>query len=449
MGLLHSHWMRSLRAYALLVSALVMTLGSRRLGVAADRLTTRTLYRALPLRLQHWLRDSGTLGVAVDAATLASSAVALPLRPSALVELIAATSVQFKSLSVPYGPLPQHRLDIFDASSRHAADADSAPVLLFVHGGAWGSGSRFIYRLCGRRLDREGFTTCVVGYRRYPTADIAQQVDDICRAIAWAEARPEWAGRPLCVLGHSSGAHVSMLAAMQRARGVAPRGDDADAGPSADRLRALVGLAGVYDIAKHYEFESKRCVHEVSPMKPAAGGPERFDSVSPALVARGLSPAEAARMPRVLLVHGTEDTTVPWTASAQMHAALCAAGAPAPECLLLEDGGHADVVVQLSGLAEEPWYACRAPAPAPTGSAVPPGMSATWLRPVLAHARAPGTAFESLRPRSATRSKMAEAEPTSSKLPAAGGGAPGGSDSRGQAGQPAAGRQGPAPRSRL
>jgi hypothetical protein len=46
-------------------------------------------------------------------------------------------------------------------------------------------------------------------------------------------------------------------------------------------------LASPYDIAAHYEFESKRSVgfihgvHEISSMKPAMLGPGKFDQYSP------------------------------------------------------------------------------------------------------------------------------------------------------------------------
>ena len=37
-----------------------------------------------------------------------------------------------------------------------------------------------------------------------------------------------------------------------------------------DRITFFVGLAGVYDVEKHYLFEATRGLHEVSPMGAAA-----------------------------------------------------------------------------------------------------------------------------------------------------------------------------------
>jgi acetyl esterase/lipase len=49
-------------------------------------------------------------------------------------------------------------------------------VLVFVHGGAWGSGSKFMYRLIGHRFDALGFVAVVVGYRKYPYGTADSQV---------------------------------------------------------------------------------------------------------------------------------------------------------------------------------------------------------------------------------------------------------------------------------
>lgn len=44
------------------------------------------------------------------------------------------------------------------------------------------------------------------------------------------------------------------------------------------------GLAGVYNIAAHYEHQSKRGVEDVNTMARAMYGPKRFDRFSPTLI---------------------------------------------------------------------------------------------------------------------------------------------------------------------
>jgi hypothetical protein len=54
-------------------------------------------------------------------------------------------------------------------------------------------------------------------------------------------------------------------------------------------------MAGVYDLTKHFSYETQRSVQELSTMKRAAGGKAGFPSVSPAvIVARALREAAPA-----------------------------------------------------------------------------------------------------------------------------------------------------------
>ncbi len=54
-------------------------------------------------------------------------------------------------------------------------------------------------------------------------------------------------------------------------------------------------MAGVYDLTKHFSYETQRSVQELSTMKRAAGGEAGFPSVSPAVIVaralRGAAPA--------------------------------------------------------------------------------------------------------------------------------------------------------------
>lgn len=291
----------------------------------------RALHRVLPLRLQHGLRDSGALGALVDSATLVTAAMALSSRPKVAWRLATATSRG--ALGVAYGPLGEHRMDVF-----HAGASDTTPLIVFIHGGAWGSGSRLIYRLFGLRLADEGCVCAVVGYRRYPQTRMEGLLSDVERALEWLRGREDWRRRKVVVVGHSSGAHLAVLLSLRRALQGQP--------PLAD---TVCGLCGVYDIGPHYDFEAGRGVHEVSPMKPCAGGPEQWDAHSPRKVCRHLSGEHVRLLPRMVLAHGREDATVPWTSTALMADALADAGAGnLVECAVVDRVGHADVVTELS-----------------------------------------------------------------------------------------------------
>jgi acetyl esterase/lipase len=88
-----------------------------------------------------------------------------------------------------YGPHPSHKLEIVSAvtdsssasSSISSSSSSSTPVqpartLVFVHGGAWGSGKPWMYRLLADRLTTVGYTVVLVGYRTWPDGTTDDQV---------------------------------------------------------------------------------------------------------------------------------------------------------------------------------------------------------------------------------------------------------------------------------
>ncbi|XP_021346751.1 uncharacterized protein LOC110446102 isoform X2 [Mizuhopecten yessoensis] len=66
-------------------------------------------------------------------------------------------------------------------------------------------------------------------------------------------------------------------------------------------IKAVVGLAGVYDISDHFEHEYMRGVEDVSKMTRAMYGDEHFDRFSPSSLVRTLS--SSVNLPPVTLIH--------------------------------------------------------------------------------------------------------------------------------------------------
>jgi acetyl esterase/lipase len=173
-----------------------------------------------------------------------------------------------RKYGLEYGSHPRQTLDIMsthrikdEATPLSAAGRPPplSPVLLFIHGGAWGSGSKELYRLFTQQMDEQlGFVTFVINYRVYPDADASSQIADLSLAVDWvSQHAPTWGGDPqrITLMGHSSGAHCASLYILQQL---------AKSGKLRVHIHGFIGLAGVYDIAEHYEFEAARGVHEVS-----------------------------------------------------------------------------------------------------------------------------------------------------------------------------------------
>jgi acetyl esterase/lipase len=114
------------------------------------------------------------------------------------------------AIAIPYGPAPLQRLDLYAQAGLAAA-----PTLLFVHGGAWGSGDkRDVYALPDYAR-RHGFLLASAGYRLAIGAGKA--AEDVSAAIAWLLANAARYGgdpRRLFVAGHSAGGHLAALVAI-------------------------------------------------------------------------------------------------------------------------------------------------------------------------------------------------------------------------------------------
>jgi acetyl esterase/lipase len=126
-----------------------------------------------------------------------------------------ASDIAYVAASAPDFDTNRHRLDVYEPAQEAAAPR---PVVLFIHGGSWNSGSKddFIYKAIGRRLAKQGFVGVVISYRLSPQALVPQQADDCARALAWTVANiKDYGGDParIVLMGHSAGGGLAALLA--------------------------------------------------------------------------------------------------------------------------------------------------------------------------------------------------------------------------------------------
>jgi len=122
--------------------------------------------------------------------------------------------VAYVAASAPDFDTKRHRLDIYQPTKAAAP----RPVVLFIHGGSWDSGSKddILYKAIGRRLAKNGFVGVVMSYRLAPQVHVPQQADDCARALAWTVAHiSAYGGDParLVLMGHSAGGGLAALLA--------------------------------------------------------------------------------------------------------------------------------------------------------------------------------------------------------------------------------------------
>ncbi len=140
---------------------------------------------------------------------------------------------------IPYGDDPRQKLDVYGppGASRH-----SLPVVVFFYGGGWDSGSKADYGWAAQALAARGFLVILPDYRLVPQVVFPAFIEDAAQATARAAAiADDYGGDPgrLAVAGHSAGAHLAMMIALDR------RYMEAAGRPGL--IKAAAGLAGPYE----------------------------------------------------------------------------------------------------------------------------------------------------------------------------------------------------------
>lgn len=101
-----------------------------------------------------------------------------------------------------FGPDPLQTYDLY-------ADRGSGPILLFVHGGGWSRGERSMVSELPAYAARHGLTLASTSYRLAPAVSARESALDVAAAVA--DLKRRLPGRPIFLLGHSAGAHLSAL----------------------------------------------------------------------------------------------------------------------------------------------------------------------------------------------------------------------------------------------
>lgn len=213
---------------------------------------------------------------------------------AALAALSAAAPAAAEPATVAYGSLPRQQLDIYVPGP---AVSKKYRVIVFVHGGAWKYGSKERYRFIGQALAARGYIAVLPNYRLHPEGRFPGFVHDAAKAVAWVMANIARYGgdaKDIWLMGHSAGAHISALVALDRRylRRAAP----AIKAPHRV-LRGVIGLAGPYV----FEVSRLRLLQQV------------FGHHTPARETQPITYARiksAGRRPVLLLLNGANDRLV-------------------------------------------------------------------------------------------------------------------------------------------
>jgi arylformamidase len=140
-------------------------------------------------------------------------------------------------LGVPFGHTLAEHVDVYPAG-------ESAPVLIYVHGGFWCLRTSKEFGFVARGPVSRGVATVVTNYDLCPRVTIDEIVRQTRAAVAWAHKNAaSFGGDPgrIHVAGHSAGGHlVAMLLATDW---------EDEYGLPGDIIKGATVISGLYDLA--------------------------------------------------------------------------------------------------------------------------------------------------------------------------------------------------------
>jgi acetyl esterase/lipase len=228
----------------------------------------------------------------------------------------------------------KHRLDLF-----LPAGAEQVPVLMWIHGGGWQMGDRWLFASVGRRFAEAGIGFAAISYRLSPEVRHPAHVQDCAAAFAWLHAHvAEYGGDParLFVSGQSAGGHLTALLALD------PRYLRALAVP-AGAIQGAIAMSGVYEIPALPAHTAG-----MAAMFPAAFGsePEACRAASPVAHVGNLACP-------MLVITETEDPGIIRANMRALRTAAEKAGEQGIEFVDAERRNHISIVVRLASPTDE------------------------------------------------------------------------------------------------
>ncbi len=222
---------------------------------------------------------------------------------------------------VQYGVTPRQKLLVY-----RPIGMEKPELVVFIHGGGWRSGDPADYAFVARRLAQAGYATALVGYRLGKEGRFPAMLEDSAAAVRWLVDHADELGvraDRLVLIGHSAGAYNALMLGLDREW----------LGREGLPARTVKGVASLAGPADFYPFdtESSRLAFG------DASDPQRTQPVN----------FVRADAPPVLLVHGSEDTTVRPRNSRVLAQKLAALGAKV-RLAILPGLDHSDLVLRLA-----------------------------------------------------------------------------------------------------
>lgn len=266
---------------------------------------------------------------------------------------------------------PSHTYDFYPGAT------PSAPLLIYVHGGAWRFGDKSSFHLSENQVHKvreyfqaAGFATATINYRLSHEALFPAQINDLKTAIRFFRAQADTLGfdpRKIALAGGSAGGHLVQLAAATGFLqdpyydGTPTPGTPAPGAPGnpSSAITCAVSIYGVSDLRtifddrlacgftrEHPEDDGAewRLLGSTYPAPAGSDAEINWAKAHPIDLAQIAKTSGERTHAPVFYLHGTGDTCVPPNQSQKAHRALKARGV-ATELVLVEGAEHADPAV--------------------------------------------------------------------------------------------------------
>jgi acetyl esterase/lipase len=233
--------------------------------------------------------------------------------------------------NIPYGPMASAG-EVLDLCLPGGAQ-DLRPAIVMLHGGGWVNGDKGLLASDCYALALRGFVVASINYRLAPAWRWPAQLVDAQLAVRWLRANAakyQVDPQRICSLGDSSGGHLAVFLGVQ-AQTIS--GDES--GLFADQSSAV---SCVVDEFGPVDLTALNARPDWSGTFGLLFGPNALKS-NPDLLSQAspltyVSPESAP----MLIIQGTQDTTVPPSQSEELEQALLRA--PVPVQYITYSGGH-------------------------------------------------------------------------------------------------------------
>ena len=198
---------------------------------------------------------------------------------------------------------------------------ESAPLLVFIHGGGWRSGERSDYLIYLIDFAKRGYITATVSYRLLKDSPYPRCVEDIRDAVDWFFENGEnydYDPDRIALIGGSAGAHLALLSAYGWGD-AQPTIDSTDIHKSKHKIKAVVDIYGPVDLTTEYAQNQSLVTNFMA--HPYADRPDLYKEASPMEYVDSNDPP-------TLILHGTSDDLVPIIQSDRLKARLDSLGIP-------------------------------------------------------------------------------------------------------------------------